>query len=514
MFLDKDIQQFKEKGISLEKATAYLSAYQKGFAPTDLIAPLNTHNGLKCFSPEEKETLVNNFSSLVEGKYMLKFTPASGAASRMFKDLHQFLEAYKNAQEKPSDKEQFKAFFLFWDHIKEFAFYPDLSKALLKNGFDIEQLITDKDYITVVEYLLQAKGLNYAQLPKAMLKFHPYTPHEQHTAIEEHLYEAAAYCFEANSQSAHLHFTVSAEHLSTIKTLVNTLLPTYEQTLDLKFNISYSLQKASTDIFAVNPDNSLFRLQNGSLLFRPGGHGALIENLNDLEADIVFIKNIDNVVPKKHMADTITYKKLLAAYLIELQEKTHYHLHLLDSGNLSIKELEDICHFTEKTLHITLPSYLAQAEPIEKIDWLYNCLNRPMRVCGMVGNEGEPGGGPFIVEDNDGERSFQIVESSQIDMNLPEQAKIAQQATHFNPVDLVCALKDYKGNKFNLLDFVDKNTGFIATKSYQSVNIKTQELPGLWNGAMAHWISLFVEVPTSTFNPVKTINDLLREMHR
>lgn len=515
MFLDTDIQQFKQRGIDTTRAQKYLSYYQNGFAPIQLVAALGPQNGLKVLSETEKAALLGAYHELIADKQLLKFTPASGAASRMFKTLHSFLDSQPTqSTEQLLTKRDSNSFAHFWQHINKFAFYPDLKAAMHEQQLDIEALIEQNDYSKVCQYLLRTPGLNYAALPKALLKFHSYANKTERTAIEEHLEEAAAYCCNTKEHTAHLHFTVSPEHKQAVEAHLKTVVPTYEQKHGITYHITFSTQKPSTDIFAVHTDNSLFRLPNGSMLFRPGGHGALIDNLDALEADIIFIKNIDNVVPDKLKTDTIRYKKILAAYLIEIQSQTHEYLEWLEDGNLSSEELDDITAFSQQQLGLDIPTYLHTGEAMEKIDWLYEALNKPMRVCGMVRNEGEPGGGPFVVEDSEGQLSFQIVESSQIDMADQAQAAIAQQASHFNPVDLVCATKDYRGKPFALKDFIDPDTGFIAEKSYEGTHIKAQELPGLWNGAMAHWISLFVEVPISTFNPVKTINDLLREQHQ
>ncbi len=517
MFLEKDIQQFKERNLSIEQAQKYLDAYKNGFAPMQLVAALGKDNGLRVFDKTEEKRLLEAYDTLTNDLDLLKFTPASGAASRMFKMLHNVLDICKtqanNLEQALMQEQGSDSFAYFWTHLKEFAFYADLAAALQKDNLNIDTLIQNKDYETIVSYLLLDKGLNYAALPKALIKFHNYAEQAPRTSIEEHLAEAAAYCKQHQTQTARLHFTVSKEHLEAVKSHLQSIQTVYEQQYGVRFEIDFSLQKPSTDIFAVNPDNSLFRLDNGSLLFRPGGHGALIANLDDLDADIIFVKNIDNVVPEKHQADTIKYKKILAAYLLEIQNKAHEYLEILEDGNPETDELEAIFAFVKNDLGIEAPSY-PSSDSMEQIDWLFNTLHRPMRVCGMVRNEGEPGGGPFMVEDANGQRSYQIVESSQINLEDKAQAAIVENATHFNPVDIVCATKDYNGEAFNLTDFVDESTGFIAEKTYQGKAIKAQELPGLWNGAMAHWISLFVEVPISTFNPVKTVNDLLRPMHQ
>ena len=303
-----------------------------------------------------------------------------------------------------------------------------------------------------------------------------------------------------------------AEHRALFQKLVDAKVAEYAKKYGVEYNISFSEQKASTDTIAADMENKPFR-DNGKLLFRPGGHGALIENLNDLDADIVFIKNIDNVVPDRLKGDTVTYKKLLAGVLVTLQKQAFDYLELLDSGHYSHDQLETIIRFVQQQLRCRRND-IKDLEDADLVIYLRKKLNRPMRVCGMVKNVGEPGGGPFLAYNPDGTISLQILESSQIDMKDPEKKAMFEKGTHFNPVDLVCAVRDYKGNKFNLLQYVDKATGFISYKSKNGKDLKALELPGLWNGSMSDWSTVFVEVPLSTFNPVKTVNDLLREQHQ
>ena len=324
--------------------------------------------------------------------------------------------------------------------------------------------------------------------------------------------EAAKYATNTDG-TAMLHFTVSPEHEQMFKDTVDKLKDSYEKKYGVRYEITYSCQKPSTDTVAIDANGALFREKDGKLLFRPGGHGALIENLNDLGQEIVFIKNIDNIVPETRMEATVTYKKVLAGLLLQLQQKTFEYLELLDEGGLTDDDLNEIIRFAQDKLMIDIPDFVKAYEPMEKIDYLYDLLNRPMRVCGMVKNEGEPGGGPFWVRNDDDEVSLQIIESSQINHGNEAQEAIFQGATHFNPVDLVCGCWNYKGEAFNLTEYVDPNTGFVSNKSKDGRELKALELPGLWNGAMADWITLFVEVPIETFNPVKTVNDLLKPMH-
>ena len=367
------------------------------------------------------------------------------------------------------------------------------------------------NYKAVVSNLLESAGLNYGALPKGLLKFHRYADGVR-TPLEEHLVEGALYAA-GKSGEVNVHFTVSTQHRALFEKLVAAKAAEYEAKYGTTYHISFSEQKPSTDTVAADMENKPFRDEDGKVLFRPGGHGALIENLNDLDADIVFIKNIDNVVPDRLKADTVTYKKLLAGVLVTLQKQAFEYLELLDGGHYSHEQLETIIRFVQQQLRCRRTD-LKELEDADLVIYLRKKLNRPMRVCGMVKNVGEPGGGPFLAYNPDGTISLQILESSPVDMNDPEKKAMFEKGTHFNPVDLVCAVRDYKGNKFNLLKHVDKATGFISYKSKNGKDLKALELPGLWNGSMSDWNTVFVEVPLSTFNPVKTVNDLLREQHQ
>lgn len=422
----------------------------------------------------------------------------------MFKDLFSFLEAPYCVPTTPFEKE-------FFTKLASFAFYNELNNCCLANKQkDISTLLADGDYKPIVDQLLNKEGLNYGALPKALLTFHAYTD-EARTPFEEHLVEGALYASTIEGRS-NIHFTVSAEHRELFEALLKNRLNIYSNRYKIDYNISFSEQKESTDTIAVDLENKPFRNEDGSLLFRPGGHGALIENLNELDADVVFIKNVDNVVPDRLKADTILYKRLIAGVLVSLQKQAFTYLELLDSGKYTSTQLLDIAEFIESKLCCI--DTKNDIEEAELVDYLKGKLNRPMRACGMVRNVGEPGGGPFLAYNEDGTISLQILESSQIDMSDGKNKAMFEQGTHFNPVDLVCAVRNYKGQKFDLTQFVDSSTGFISSKSKNGKTLKALELPGLWNGAMSNWNTIFVEVPLSTFNPVKTVNDLLREQHQ
>ena len=407
----------------------------------------------------------------------MKFVPASGAATRMFKELFEFV----------NDGKRGKGIDTLLENIGKFAFWPEL-KALLPAGAD------DR---TIVSAIVN-EGLGYGRKPKGLVTFHAY-PEGARKAVEEHLVEGAVYA--AANGVAKIHFTVSPEHIEGFQELLAAKVPVYEKRFGIRYDISFSVQKPSTDTIAVNPDNTPFRQDDGTLLFRPAGHGALIENLNEIDADVVFIKNIDNVTTDAQRGDTIRYKKVLAGILLDLQERAFEYLKALEVGGA---ELEPIVEFIEKRLCVKLPGSYDSA-------MLRAVLDRPIRVCGMVRNEGEPGGGPFWGGNPDGTQSLQIAESSQIG---PDDLPLMRSATHFNPVDLVCGMKNSKGVRFDLRRYTDPSTGFISSKSSGGRDLRAQELPGLWNGAMAKWNTVFVDVPITTFSPVKVVQDLLRPQHQ
>jgi len=400
----------------------------------------------------------------------------------------------------------------FFDNIEKFAFFNDISNMLNQDDYEIADLIENQNYDIILKYLLDENYMNYAQLPKALISFHKYE-NEIRKSVEEHLVEGAMHANNSDNK-VYIHFTVSPNHLNQFENFLNEVIPQYEYKFKVEFEIEYSVQKPETDTIAVDMQNMPFRNEDGTILFRPGGHGALIDNLNELDADLVFIKNIDNVCPDNLKQDTIDYKMALAGYLIELQTKIFKYNKIFDNNEFTTKMfVDEIIPFVEDKLMIRLPDYFFDLNIVKQAEYIANKLNRPIRICGMVENTGEPGGGPFWVETYD-DVSLQIVEKSQIDIDDPKQYELLQNASHFNPVDLICAIKDYKGYSFDLKDYVDDDSGFISTKSKNGKNLKALELPGLWNGAMADWTTVFVEIPISTFNPVKTINDLLRENHQ
>ena len=505
MITPQDKELLARKGISEEQIAEQLACFETGFPYLKLAAAASVENGILAPDADAQKKYLDAWEAYTQtDKTVVKFVPASGAASRMFKNLFEFLGADYDAPQTAFEK-------TFFEQIAKFAFYEDLNAACLKNAeADIPTLVAAGNYKAVVAALLEAAGLNYGALPKGLLKFHSYDDGNR-TPLEEHLVEGALYAANRNGK-VNVHFTVSPEHRPLFETLVAEKATAYAKKYGVEYSISFSEQKASTDTIAADMENKPFR-DNGKLLFRPGGHGALIENLNDLDADVIFIKNIDNVVPDKLKGDTILYKKLIAGVLVSLQQQAFAYLQLLESGKYTHEQVLDILQFLQKQLCCKNPE-VKNLEDAELVIYLKKKLNRPMRVCGMVKNVGEPGGGPFLAYNSDGTISLQILESSQIDMNDAEKKEMFEKGTHFNPVDLVCAVRDYNGRKFNLLNHVDKATGFISYKSKGGKELKALELPGLWNGAMSDWNTVFVEVPLTTFNPVKTVNDLLREQHQ
>jgi len=515
MFSANDLKLFQSKGIDVKVIEQQLENFKKGFPFIDLVDAATVKNGIKVLSDTEIEKYVRYYDRNLEDYEILKFVPSSGAASRMFKALFEFREQIVNSKGQVEFSEKDKGFNSAWNffqNIRKFAFYDDLKQVMEKHHVSIETLLKEKDYKTIIDFLLDDHGLGYASKPKAMLKFHDY-PDGSRMAMEEHLVESAHYGKNDEGRVA-VHFTVSPEHADSFIEVINTVKDKYEELFDVTYELTFSVQKSSTDTVAADTNNKPFRDENDNILFRPGGHGALIENLNDREGEIIFIKNIDNVVPDRLKDTTYTYKKALGGYLIELREKIVEYLELLEEGTVTDTEMKKIVTFCSEKLYIRFTDEFSTFTQIEKVDFLYTALNRPIRLCGMVKNEGEPGGGPFWVRNNAGEISLQIVESSQINLSDPEQKKIFDNSTHFNPVDLVCYVRDFNSESFDLRDFIDPSTGFISLKSKDGRDLKAQELPGLWNGAMADWITIFIEVPIITFNPVKTINDLLRKEHQ
>ena len=498
-----DIKRIEEEGLTRERVLAQIDLFKRGVCPIKLNRPCTVNDGIVALPEEELAKMVALYEEDLQiGRRVLKFVPASGAASRMFKDW------YVNMENGHLDARQGEE---FARELKRFAFYTDLLGTVARDGEDLERMLEAGRHADILAYILTSEGLNYGNLPKALLKFHSY-PDGSRSALEEHLVEAALYTKDA-CRICRLHFTLSEEHQDDVAEYLSVIKRYYEKHYDVVFDITLSIQESSTNTIAVDLENRPFRNQHGELVFRPGGHGALLENLNGTGGDIVYLKNIDNIVPDRLKPVTVFYKKVLGGYLISLQNEIFRYLRRLDEAELDEKTLQELKTFCEKSLHLVMPPWFRDLSLPEKGSFIFKRLNRPILVCGMVRNQGEPGGGPFWINGEDQTQSLQIIEESQIDSQSAEQKSIWSRATHFNPVDLVCGVRDYRSCQFDLHDFVDRDSYFISQKSEKGRDLKALELPGLWNGSMARWITIFVEVPIETFNPVKTIHDLLRPQH-
>ncbi|MCX6257866.1 MAG: DUF4301 family protein [Bacteroidia bacterium] len=515
-FTKKDLEQFSERGINESVIKQQIENFRTGFPFLDIVKEATVKSGIIRIEDPEIEKFIEIFETESIGKKIVKFVPASGAASRMFKELFNFIETYTGSDEEYlkliADKSIESVYYTI-EHLDYFPFFDELKTFLLENNLEIEDMRKKNEFVPIFKALLSEKGLNYGNLPKALINFHKYQDGYR-TPVQEHLIEAVNYC-RSEDDKIFVHFTISPEHRKIFKKHVDDVKKQIEEKFNLKFNITLSEQLPSTDIIAVDENNNPFRDDDGNLLFRPGGHGALIENLNEIDADIIFIKNIDNIAPDSLKFKTFIYKKALAGMLMSLYDKICEYLEILDDPkDIDDKLLDKIYKFVEKDLFIMPGPKMARMSRKKTIKYLKRKLDRPLRICGMVRNEGEPGGGPFWAKNPDGTVSLQIVETAQIDLQDKDTEKIFQNSTHFNPVDLVCITRNYQGKKFDLHHFIDKSTGLISQKSKNGKILKAQELPGLWNGAMSDWITIFVEVPIETFSPVKFINDLLRENHQ
>ena len=473
-FSNDDILQIEQHGLTPDAVAAQLDAFARGFAFSDIVAPATAGDGVIQLDAEMRRHYIDIYEQYQRTHSVVKFVPASGAATRMFRDLFEFLNT--GARNTVTDA--------VLNNLSRFAFYADLKKFLPDTP-------TDTD---IIERIVTDAGLNYGHMPKALIKFHRYADSAR-TALAEHLDEGAEYA--RGADGVNIHFTVSPEHRAGVEELLHRLVPEYSARYGVQYNIELSYQKSSTDTIAVNPDNTPFRDADGRLLFRPAGHGALIENLNEIDADLIFIKNIDNVCAASHRGDTIEYKSALAGYLVMLQSK------IFDYLNNTTAPLGDVIQFINDNLGVRLSRDATRAD-------CNRILSRPLRVCGVVRNTGAPGGGLFWVRAADGTVSLQIVESAQI---APDARDIMNTSQYFNPVDLVCATRDASGRHIDLIQFVDENTGFISEKSAGGRPLRAMERPGLWNGAMAGWNTVFIEVPPTTFTPVKVVADLLSAPH-
>jgi hypothetical protein len=517
-FNREDHIQMQNLGISEEQVKAQIQIFQKSSFFTRLRRPCTLGDGIQQISQEELDHWLNlHEEAALEGRFT-KFVPASGAASRMFRilfevydqtpvpSIKEFLEQAEKGDRRAMD------FLYLRDGFRRLPIFDDLKSTADREGLSLERLLEENRWHEILTYLLTEQGLGCGSLSKGLLKFHRY-PSGHRTAFEEHLVEAI-HTVRDREGICRIHVTVSPEHEASFHQCFEKVKGVYEQQFQCLLDVRFSIQKHSTDTIAVDLENRPFRETNGRLLFRPGGHGALLSNLADIQGDLIYLKNIDNILPDRLRGPTVTWKKILGGLLVEIQKKTHRYVNQLIAGSKEIKLLNMAMDFARQNLLIQEPQGFRQWTAEKKRDYLLNRLNRPLRVCGMVKNEGEPGGGPFWVDGKDGNLSLQIVESAEVDPRSPEQQTIWGSSTHFNPVDLVCAVKDFRGNPFPLKDYVNPEAVFISRKSKDGRDLKSLELPGLWNGSMAEWITLFVEVPIATFNPVKTINDLLKSEHQ
>ena len=512
-FSNEDLNKIKSKGLTPENIVSQIEIFKKGIQFLDLQKAATLKSGIKHFSERDMSGLISFFETKREHLKLLKFVPASGAATRMFKFIFQFLEKYNPENESINayiNKNKARKISLFYIGIEKFPFFKIVLNEMKSNHSNYLELSIDDRRLLFAKTMLDKDKLNMSDLPKGLFPFHKYKKHIA-TAFEEHLFEAAFYA--SSNGKADLHFTISEKHYHRFKNKFKEIEERIENETKTEFDIEFSFQKESTDTIAVTKDLKPFRNKNKEIVFRPAGHGALIANLNEVDADIVFIKNIDNVVVSKFKEEVSKYKKLLAGHLLKVQEEAFAYLRLLENevDEALILEIES---FLSTKLNVVKSSEFNKYSKEHQLAYLRDKLDRPIRVCGMVKNEGEPGGGPFWVKSESGKISLQIVESSQVDKSNNQQREILNSATHFNPVDLVCGIKNYKGEKYNLIDFVDHKAAFISSKSQEGKELLALELPGLWNGAMAKWNTIFVEVPLVTFSPVKTVNDLLKPAHQ
>ncbi|NWG28596.1 MAG: DUF4301 family protein [Ignavibacteriaceae bacterium] len=515
--LKEELLKEQHLEIPVEKILAQIKIFEKGIPYLKLVKPCTVGDGIKIISANEQQKYINIFHSALEEGRIIKFVPASGAATRMFKKQLSVLVKYDNPTFREikdlgdNGDEDCKATIEFFENIHRFAFYDELKKVISKSGKQLEDLITKEKVADIVRFVAESVGLNYAKLPKGSILFHSYLDGAR-TPFEEHLIEAMNYSA-GKDKMVRIHFTISQEHETEVKKLFNSLIEKYSRQ-GWKFDVQFSFQSPSTDTISVTPDNKLFRDEKGKILLRPGGHGALLKNLNDLKADIVSIKNIDNIVPDHLRDETYKYKKILGGYLISLQEKVFSMLHNLEKDLFNESSIKKVVGFIKDEFEVDLSDQLKSKTFSEQKNYLFNFLNRPIRICGMVKKENHPGGSPLWVEGDKGELTKQIVETAQVDLSDRNQVSILENATHFNPVDIACGVKDYKGNNFDLQKFSNPETGLITKKSKDGKDLKALELPGLWNGGMYYWLTVFVEVPKITFNPVKEVNDLLKPEHQ
>ena len=514
MFTDRDIQQIESIGLTVTAVERQIEVFKSGDSFTHLYSAATIGSGIIALDERIIEESTSIFETKKEHLSIIKFVPASGAATRMFKFLFQFLDNY-NPDLQPLNtyinENNLKEISLFLNSLEKFPFYEQVKQQLIASGVDYSRMNSNEKALAFIKAMLKEHQLNYGGFPKGLFPFHKYN-NKVSTAFEEHLFEMAYYG--AKHTPLKLHFTISEQHKQKFVKEFKRIEEHIEDETGFSYNISFSYQQKSTDTVALSLDNKPFRTDDGNLFFRPSGHGALLKNLNAIDADLIFISNIDNVVVKNYQHELAKYRKVLAGILLKTQATVFEYVHKLKEKALSESTLNNIAEFLTQKLNVSVSEEFENFDHNYKVDYLLKALERPIRVCGMVKNEGEPGGGPFWVKSKGGKIALQIVEAAQVNLKDDTQKKILANATHFNPVDIVCSIKDYEGNNFDLEEYVDADATIIAKKTKGIHTIKALERPGLWNGSMAHWNSIFVEVPVLTFNPVKTVNDLLKPPHQ
>lgn len=515
-FTKEDLQQFQDRNVSLEEMERQLSIFEKGPNYLDIVKPCTAGDGIRILEPGQVEHFVQIYDKALQDRSIAKFIPASGASTRMFKELFAWREMQMRGtapalEDAAKEKDPTALFILrFVSNLRKFAFYPLIHRLFSVNKKKVPSGHSNEECLEIINAVLDASGLGYSLFPKGLIKFHRYGEFMR-SPFEEHLVESAQYG-RSQGHFCHIHYTVSQSQLENFKDKFEALKRAYENFIGVEYLVDFSVQSPSTDTIAVTPDNIPFRTDDGKILFRPGGHGALLENLNTLNYDIIFINNIDNVVPDRLKAERSRWKKALGGFMVFLQDRTFKYIRMLSREDANFTMLNEAVDFVSDLFG--LKSHFHGLTPEATRETVLKLLNRPVRICGMVKNEGDPGGAPFWVRGSDGATTIQIVESAQINKESQKSTDIFSSSTHFNPVDVVVGVTDYQGNKFDLTDFVDNDAVFISEKSLEGRPLRALERPGLWNGSMSGWNTVFVEVSKAAFNPVKTVNDLLLPSHQ
>lgn len=500
LFTQNDFQRIKKLGLTPRDVEKQMESYRHGPNYLKLNRPCAIDDGILSIKKSAMYELIKLYDREAGKFKLLKFVPASGAASRMFAGWFSALESGGFGSPVLNQS--------FLRNFKKYPFY-----FLIKQNKCASEFIEQKNVKSLLDYILSSKGLNFGWLPKALIPFHYYRAGDVRTPLEEHLFEAAQYVRGAGDV-CHLHFTISQEHKKDVAEKIKAVKYEYENLCRIKYKISLSVQSSSTNVLAVDENNLPLREATGNLIFRPGGHGSLLTNLQNIDADFIFIKNIDNIVPEKLLRKILPYKKMLGGLALQIQQKIFAILCQMENDEIDSKQIDEIKNYCSRRLNIVFTRSMSQQSPKIQKQIIFSSLNRPLRVCAIVKNEGEPGGAPFWVDECDGNQTLQIVENGHVDKSSPKQMAIWSAAQYFNPVDLVCCTKNYRGKKFNLDSYVNPDAYLITMKNEKGRSLKALETPGLWNGGMAYWNTVFVELPIIVFNPVKTANDLLRLEHR